>query len=106
MKKLKILFRTSTQNGITFLDAIILDGDYRNNRVTTYATIGQHSEGCIEWLYNKTRPAAPIDYQELFKELRSIYSEHELEILDRLPWKSFFNKRYELNQKGDSNEWI
>lgn len=41
--------------------------------VATYARVGQHSEGSLDWMYSKTRPATPEEYGPLLVELGAIY---------------------------------
>lgn len=43
-----------------------------NIPLTTYAHVGQHSGGSLDWYYS-TRPAKPHEYAALLDELRAIY---------------------------------
>ena len=85
--KIRVIFRESKgEFGHKYLDCIFIDSmpECNPGNLTCYAHIGQHSECSIDWLY-ETKPA--VIYDDLLKEIASIYHEYELEILDRLPPK-------------------
>lgn len=78
-EKLKVWFRQSRCG--RYIDAVFL----YDRQITTYAHVGQHGSGSIDWLYLNTRPATPGSYQSLLAEISEIYSDYDLQIQTRLP---------------------
>lgn len=54
-----------------------------SGNIMSYEHNGQHSEASYEF-YKKTKKAKPEEYEELFQELKTVYSEYKLVIKQRL----------------------
>lgn len=80
-EKLPVWFRKHGED----IDAVFL----YDNQITTYAHVGQFSQGSLGWLFGETKPAKPQEYQSLLKELRHVYAEYELVIKTKLPAYSY-----------------
>jgi len=69
------------------IDAVFLESwhDHYSDQVVCYAHIGQHGSGDYTYFKNNTKPAK--NYDSLLSELKSIYSDCELIIHDKLTRK-------------------
>lgn len=56
--------------------------DKRRSMFETYAHVGQHSEGSLAW-YQSTIAAKPEEYVELLKELRGVYDDVKLKVVQK-----------------------
>lgn len=72
-QKLAVIFRMDTHESIKEVTAVFPSLYPYPGRMVCYAHIGQHSECCDAWYYNRTRPATPEEYTPLLKELQQVY---------------------------------
>jgi len=62
---------------------------YRDGyKITYYAHIGQHGEGCSEYLIGMTKPATPEQYADLKAELERIG--YNLKVIKRACWRKMY----------------
>ena len=81
-QKIEIVFRKNKGE----ISAVFLNEKWTDDyMLTTYARIGQHGGGHIDWLYFDTKPAKKIEYLPLLRELKEIYSDCDLIVKNKLP---------------------
>jgi len=83
METVKIAFRKDKTGDIT---AVFVDEIHSNDYLLScYAHIGQHGPCHISWVYNDTKPAKVEEYASLETEIRGIYADCNVKILNKLP---------------------
>lgn len=80
----KVIFRKEKSGQFKgYVTAVFPDTyDKRRGTFDTYAHVGQHSEGSLAW-YQATIAAKPEEYAELLKELRSVYDDATLKVVQK-----------------------
>lgn len=92
-----VIFRKDEDGDIVaFFPATL--GDEGPGRMDCYAHVGQHSIA-TKLYYNSTVAAKPSEYADLLKELRGIYDDYRLEVLEKFPSQAAIDK-YNKNLKA------
>lgn len=88
MDKLKVIFRKEYDRYTNKWDVVAFMPEIRANygKILCYAHIGQHSEADYLYYYNTVK-AAPDEYEDLLKELQSIYNDVQLVVRQRICYK-------------------
>lgn len=81
MEKIQVLFRKFDNGEIVAVFPFEVWSDFY---ITSYMHIGQHGPMSVGGL-TQTKPARIDEYAELLEELKGIYNEYELVVLDRCP---------------------
>ena len=82
MENLRIVFRVDNDQEVV---AVFVDEKYNDSYLLTcYAHYGQHGCCSLSWLYHDSKPAKQESYMPLLKELKSIYNDTNLVVLNRL----------------------
>lgn len=80
--KLDVYFRLSEGQ----CEAILLEPSTRElGSVTVVSEVWGHSNGCILWLYQNTKPAKKEDYDSTLKMMQRVYHEYDIQAKTRLP---------------------
>jgi len=85
---LPVLFRLGREPDDVFAVFPTLPGTNDPNSLTVYQHVGQHSSGDRHDVMSSSRPASPMEYSDLLRELRGIYETGpnavHLVIMDRI----------------------
>lgn len=82
MEKINVIFRKDNSGNII---AFFPEMACNYGKIMCYAHIGQHSEADIFFYMCDTKPAKQSEYDELLKEIKSIYSACNVCVKKRLP---------------------
>jgi len=87
MKKIiEIQFRKNKYGVFAVFPYEIFSGTY----VTCYQHIGQHS-GCVYYINKYSNPATDKEYESLLNELKGIYNDCTLKIINRRSHRKYLN---------------
>lgn len=82
--KIKIIFRKDKKDNT--ITAFFPEEPECIGCISCYQHIGQHGTANINY-YHETKKATPEEYQELLKELESIYDSYKLVIRQRINYE-------------------
>lgn len=96
--KTDVIFRVVTIQGITEVTAFLphdvnsLAGD-----VTCYAHIGQHSSANYNYCVSKSRLATPEEYEDLKKEMETLFG-YNFNVIKKQNRKKYLKNYYEVRK--------
>jgi len=107
-KIVKVLFRKDRSGDFKGSITAIFPESWKDNtwtntgNVAGYVHVGQHCECSIAWYQQRTVKASPEEYAELLLELKSVYHDYELKVVQKMNYNRPTIKR-EVSEKDFQN---
>lgn len=91
MENLKVIFRKSKNPYTNKYEVVAFFPESSANygKIESYMHIGQHCESSVDF-YHSTTKATPDEYAELLSELKGIYNDVNLRVMQRLNYKDLY----------------